>query len=449
MQSAYKEYAVPMRENTLGAWLETVILSLAVIALGFLFSPHDPLLASADFPWMVFAPLLIAVRYGFLPGLLSAGIFVIGLLATSIIQHSALPTSYLIGMLLATFLVGEFRDIWHKKLMTLYMANEYRQYRLDDFTRSYRLLQVSHDALERRIAGSNRSLRSTLLLLRRALQDAPTNKRHDLASIAEQAMQIFSQYGAFTAAGLYRVDPALRLDINPLVTLGNMPLLDSSDVLLKACLKTKQSVSIRDQLLHQGANPSQLQVCIPLLDTEQHWFGILAIQQMPFFALTEQTLNLLTLLAGHVADLMQSDDKALQLHNPQAQHFSQHLQRSFLDCQSHQLNAALFAFELNETNATLRQLLEQSQRGLDMQLPIISNRHGHYVLLVLLPLTSEKGAAGYLERITGLVQQQYPEQELSQLQVTVRRLQLDQAELTDLSQFLYHECALDEQQVAI
>lgn len=448
MQSAYKEYAVPMRENTLGSWLETVVISAIALALGYIFSPADPLLATADFPWMIFAPLLVAVRYGFLPGLLSAGILVIGILVHSLIAHTALPTSYLIGMLLSTFLVGEFRDIWHKKLMTLYMANEYRQYRLDDFTRSYRLLQVSHDALELRIAGSNRSLRSTLLLLRNSLQNAPTAQQHDLATLAEQAMQVFNQYTPFTAAGLYPVTKEQALDINSLVTFGDMPLLDAQDVLLKACLANKKTVSIRDQLLTKGANPSQLQVCIPLLDTEQNWFGILAIKQMPFFSMTEQNLNLLALLAGHVADLMQSDDRALQLHSAQAQHFSQQLQRCHLNNQTHNLSAALIAFELNEHNEALRQTLEQSQRGLDLQL-LVNNQREHQLLLVLLPLTSEKGTNGYLERIEALIAQQFPEQNLSSLQVTVRRFQIDQTNLADLGQFIYQECALDEQQVAI
>ncbi len=65
MRSAYKDYAVPMRPNTLGAWLEAIIMTLVAMLLGYVYSPHDPLLVTADFPWMIFAPLLIAVRYGF------------------------------------------------------------------------------------------------------------------------------------------------------------------------------------------------------------------------------------------------------------------------------------------------------------------------------------------------------------------------------------------------
>ncbi|WVM92368.1 hypothetical protein ULG90_22765 [Halopseudomonas pachastrellae] len=66
-----------------------------------------------------------------------------------------------------------FRDLWGRRLERLQTANEYRQYRLDEFTRAYHVLRSSHERLEQRVAGSDTSLRSTLLLLRRQLQDKP------------------------------------------------------------------------------------------------------------------------------------------------------------------------------------------------------------------------------------------------------------------------------------
>ena len=57
-------------------------------------------------------------------------------------------------------LVGEFRDIWDRRLERLDLANDYRQLRLDEFTRAHHLLRISHDRLEQ---GRIRSLsRATL-----------------------------------------------------------------------------------------------------------------------------------------------------------------------------------------------------------------------------------------------------------------------------------------------
>lgn len=449
MRSVYEDYAVPMRPVTLGNWLEAVMLTLVAMLLGYLYSPQDPLLVTADFPWMIFAPLLVAVRYGFLPGLLSAGLLLLGLLVSSTAQQSSLPISYIIGMLLSTFLAGEFRDIWFKKLTKLYMANEYRQYRLDDFTRSYRLLQVSHDELELRIAGNNRSMRNTLLLLRQALQSENITQQNELAAIAEHAMQVFIRYGSFTAAGLYKVvGQEQKLELKPLVSIGDMPELSVDDILLQACLKNKHTVSIRDEVLDQGANPSQLKVCVPLLDTEQTLVGVLAIAEIPFFSMTEQTLNLLTLLAGYIADVLHGERKALRLTDPHAQYFSQQLQRAFLNSKKHKLSSALCVFELNTKNEALQQLLEQSQRGLDLQIELTNNRN-HDLLMVLLPLTAEQGLQSYLKRINALVAHQNPDMDLAKLNVTVLTLQLDRANAADLNKFIYKECGLNEQQLAV
>lgn len=448
MQSAYKDYAKPMRSNTLGVWLETVIITLAAMLLGYFYTPLDPLLMTADFPWMIFVPLLLAVRYGFLPGLLSSCLILLGLFISKGMQQVDFPTSFVIGMLLSTALVGEFRDIWYKKLMALYVANEYRQYRLDDFTRSYRLLQVSHDELELRIAGSSHSLRSTLLMLRRSLQKADTSQQSELAAIAEYAMQTFSEYGTFTSAGLYYVDQEQLINLSPLVTLGDMPALSTGDLLLTACLKTKHTVSIRDQLLDSGDNPSQLQVCVPLLDTEQNWVGVLAIAQMPFFSLNKQTLNLLTLLAGYIADVLKNDSQAIQLNDAHAQYFSQQLQRAFFNTKKYNLSSVICIFEFNKDDVNLRQLLEKSQRGLDLQLELTNIRE-HHLLLVLLPLTSEKGLLSYLERINALVECQYPDMDLAKLGVDIHKLQLDRNNNSSLKKLIYQECGLNENQISI
>lgn len=447
MRTLYNDYVVPLRTHTLSAWLETVFITVVAIGLGYSLSPQDPFLVAADFPWMLFAPLLVAVRYGLLAGLFSVSLILAGLLF-SVEQQTHLPISYMVGLLLATFLAGEFHDLWLKKLILLQRANEYRQYRLDDFTRSYRLLQISHDDLELRIAGGNRSLRSTLQSLRRSLQAVEQSRQPDLANIAEQAMQIFSEHSAFTAAALYPVDAKQGIQLKALTVVGQMPQINIDDVLLKACLEAKRTVSIRDELLDKGENPSQLQVCVPLLDTEQNWVGILAIAQLPFFAMTEQTLNLLTLISGYIADALHANKAVMQLQDSHAQYFSQQLQRAVLNTHKYKLSAALCAFEMTNENSELQMLLEHSQRGLDLQLEVINNR-GSHVLLVLLPLTRPTGVLSYLERINALVEQQFPDMNLARLAVTVRTFQLDQAQSAAVRQFVYQESGLNEQQLVV
>jgi hypothetical protein len=53
-------------------WLEVALIPWVAIGLAWLARPDDPLLADTLFPWLWFAPVLIALRYGVLPGLLGS-----------------------------------------------------------------------------------------------------------------------------------------------------------------------------------------------------------------------------------------------------------------------------------------------------------------------------------------------------------------------------------------
>ncbi|MBF3045129.1 sugar transporter, partial [Pseudomonas aeruginosa] len=236
--------------------------------------------------------------------------------------------------------------------------------------------------------------------------------------------------------------------------LGEMPALDGDDLLVRTCLERGELVSVRQDLLERGEQRahSALQACVPLIDTEGRVLALLAVAQMPFFVFNDRTFSLLAILAGHVADLLQSDPRALRLADVDAQRFSQYLKRSLLDARDHSLPACLYAFELTDERCgeEVQRLLESSQRGLDVQLRL-RNAEGRRVLLVLLPLTSTEGSQGYLQRLRILFAERFGQaSELESLGVRIHGYELDAGnEHQALGHFLYNECGLNDQQVAI
>ena len=322
----HKDYSLTPRARHNFACLETPILTAAVLGLCFWFEPTDPLFVNR-FPWPILAPLLLAVRYGFLHAMVSAGMLVV---ATLVLMREGypgyveLPASYIVGMLVSSMVVGEFRDLWERRLQRLQMANEYRQFRLDEFTRAYQMLRSSHDRLEERVAGSETSLRSSLLLLRkRVLQVRP--ETNVLKSSADSILSVLGQYGSFNAAALYPVvDGQLQVS-KAYAEVGDMGALDANDLLIRLCLERADVVSVR-----------------------------------------ERTFMLLALLGGHIADLLHSDAQVLALENNEARRFSQHLQRSVLDAEKHDLPGSLMCFELPADSTPVLKALVDSQRGLEL-----------------------------------------------------------------------------------
>ncbi len=263
-----------------------------------------------------------------------------------------------------------------------------------------------------------------------------------------------AQYGSLRIAGLYRVRHDRTPEPQPLATLGEMPALDADDLLVRTCLERGELVSVRQELLERGEQRahSALQVCVPLVDTDGRILALLAVEQMPFFVFNERTFSLLAILAGHIADLLQSDRRALQLADIDAQRFSQYLKRSLLDARDHGLPACLYAFELTDARygEEVQRLLEGSQRGLDVQLRL-RNDEGRRVLLVLLPLTSAEGSQGYLQRLRILFAERFGQaRELESLGVRIRQYELDAGnDRQALGHFLFNECGLNDQQVAV
>jgi hypothetical protein len=455
MKSPYMDYCLAPPAKGLVAWLETLIVTALVIGLGMWLRPSDPLFMQAAFPWPVVAPLLAGVRYGFAPGLLSAGLLVMTLF---ILRESGLQTygqvepSYIVGLMICGMLVGEVRDLWQQRLQRLQRANDYSRSRLDEFTCAHQMLRVSHDLLEQRVAGSDQSLRSALLGLREKLRFMP-GEGDALSVLAEPILALLGQYGSLRVAGLYRVDEH-RAQVLPdaLASIGAMGSLDTRDGLITLCLNRGELITVCQELIDSAgqAQPYSLQACVPLIDADGHLMAILAIRQMPFFAFQERTLSLLALLAGHIADLLRGDRHTLQSVDADAHHFSRQLKRCQSDMQQHGLNACVFGLEMTRANERLVQLLGRHQRGLDVQL-LLRNGRCNPLLLILLPLTDSAGARGYLTRIGVLLHEAFgPDSDLASLGVQLWVYNLEPAgDGAGLRAFLFEECDLNVQQVDV
>ncbi|MGI3131693.1 PelD GGDEF domain-containing protein [Halopseudomonas pachastrellae] len=450
--SVHKDYRLAPGNNRRWSWVETPLLTALVLGVCYWLHPADPLFLQG-FPWPILAPLLLAVRYGFLQGACSAALLVLVAYVLHRLDfpgYVEVPGSFIVGVLVASMVVGEFRDLWGRRLERLQTANEYRQYRLDEFTRAYHVLRSSHERLEQRVAGSDTSLRSTLLLLRRQLQEQPQGDA--LEQMAPALLGVLAQYGSFNAAALYAVREGELLLQRPLADIGEAVELPEDDLLLTLCLQRGEVVSVRDSFLETGREEqvSALQACIPLLSVEGEVLAVVAVHSMPFFAFNERTFTLLALLGGHMADLLETPRQLLRPDDAEARRFSQQLRRALRDATEHDLPSSLAFLKLPDDSVALQKLLIESQRGLDLQL-VLQCANGAEGVLVLMPLTDQDGSRGYSQRLNRMVQERFDNaSSLEALGVGIHYYEIRQNKPDSaLAEFLYQECGLNEQQVAI
>ena len=151
-----------------GRWLEVILIPLILIGLAWWLRPQDPLLLTTPFPWLWFGPVLVALRYGVLPGLMAGlmllGNWLIADAAGAVVQE--FPRDYFIGGSLLILLCGEFSDVWRDRNLRMDETNLYVTERLSRLTKRHLLLNLSHDRLEQEMLARPGSLRDALARLR-------------------------------------------------------------------------------------------------------------------------------------------------------------------------------------------------------------------------------------------------------------------------------------------
>src|SRR3569832_2346036 len=87
--------------------LEVIVVTLLLPVLGLWRNPQDPFFLQSSFPWMVLAPLIISLRYGFAHGLGSAVVLNLLMYASFRRHHTAMmsfPGGLALGVLLVAML---------------------------------------------------------------------------------------------------------------------------------------------------------------------------------------------------------------------------------------------------------------------------------------------------------------------------------------------------------
>ena len=399
--------------SPLWAWLETVFICAVFVLVGWWIDPADPFFLDAPFPWLLLAPLLPALRYGFSHGFVAA-LLLVGLMALAREWNGGegqpFPAQFSIGMIILAMLSGEFSDMWTRRYLQQQVINDYQRMRLDEFTRNYHLLKVSHDRLEHRLAASGNSLRGALLDLRRMLQERAPG-RDALAEVASHICGLFAGFGWIQVAGLYEVRGE-HIVVRPLAALGDPGAVDPFDPMVRRALAERRVISLREELMaSEQALEEDLLAVVPLVDVNRHVWALLVIREMPFVALHLDNLRLLAVLGGHIGDILSTTLGTLRepVPDPEQAAFVRDLRRAMADLRDYGLPALVVALvfpkDHPEAEAMLNLFLGQT-RGLDRAWRP-DPQGADKVLFLLMPLTSEHEFEAYERRMNTQLEQRF------------------------------------------
>lgn len=372
------------------SWVETFVLTGIALLVSYVTQTDDPFRLSHGFPWPLLGPLLAGLRYGFAQGFVSA-LLVLASLGVAINQQwqpaTDFPLPWAIGIVVIAMVAGEFRDVWERRLRRLAGTNQYRAERLEEFTRSYQLLRLSHDRLEQTVANSGLSLREGIMRLQSTL--------HAIDGLSPESMQkllmLLVEYGSLERAAIYGLKDN-RVDAKQCWAVFGEPFdVDEHDPIILAALENGELAAV-NTVTAPLAEQSGLLLALPMVDATGEIHALMLVKSMPFFAFHESSLKLLAVLAAHGIDHLQFGAATTSVAR-----FIRAFDRVRRDHKSFKLPSMLIKFSgHHEPTMKTFELVKQHIRALDMV--CVTRENSNVVVWLLLPLTDSLGARQWLQR---------------------------------------------------
>jgi hypothetical protein len=278
--------------------------------------------------------------------------------------------------------------------------------RLEEFTRSYHLLKVSHDRMEHRLAAGTVSLREALMGLRRRLLLAGSNEALNPES-GGYILQLFADYVAIRVAAVYKADRTGELSSEPVAALGHLRH-GPQHLIVRQAMQEGCLMSVRDVLDQQAEARGGPLVAVPIIDVSQRIHGIVVIEDMLFLSMQEENLRLLAVISGHIGDILSL--AAIRGADADSARFMRETQRAILNFRQHGLPAMLVRIGLpsSDEGREVEALLRRQRRGLDCILG--QDGHEQRSLLLLMPLTGPAEYEGYRKRVENILREHFGKQ---------------------------------------
>jgi hypothetical protein len=393
----------PVRYNRL-MWLEVVVITLVAIAFGIVFQHNNPFQIGGEFPWIWLAPVLVALRYGVAPGSVSSLILIAAwkLMDHLSETHESFPEQYFLGGLILSMLCGEFSAAWGGRLRRAEETNRYLDERLSRITLRHLLLRLSHDRMEQEILTKPVTLRDALGGLRQLT--AAQGDTHMPASLP--LLQLLTQYCQLESSAIFVASEQGAYVRSSAI--GAPPNLRADDPLLAYALEHRSLSHLLIEGLADVELPSPFLVIAPILTSDKKLLGVLAIDRMPFLALNEENLQMLSVMLGYYADCVNEAEgsrRFLELFPAAPADFAAEFSRLLQLQRNYGINShvIVLAFENDESGRQAIAEIMRIRRGLDIPWQIKADKR--LLLANLMPLAKEAAVDGYLLRIEAILKE--------------------------------------------
>jgi hypothetical protein len=285
--------------------------------------------------------------------------------------------------------------------------NLYLEDRIERLTRRLYLLHLSHDRLEQDMLAKPTTLRDALTDLRQRIAGKAGGN-------ALPGAQVFLEFLAQTCqlevAAIYRTGRDPEPGYIAVAGIGAVPPLKNDDPLLAFSHEHGRLAHVQTSALGTALPTAHL-VVAPIYDSSHKLLGVLVVSKMPFFALKEETLQLMSVLLSAYADGASAAELVLPLlaaHPDTPAEFAAELVKLARIEREFRLRSHILVIEFGE-HSERKDMFQQvlRQRRMPDVIWTIENIPGHSAIINLMPLAGQAAVDGYLMRTESMLKEQF------------------------------------------
>lgn len=388
--------------------LETLIITGLICFLAYALNPQDPFgLNAVGFPWIVVIPLFCTLFFSTVYGILS--LLIVFLFYVALYPHAMFTDfatrDFFAGNLIFIIMGGLFSSFWHRRVDHVEHLNYYLRVHLENLSKDYYLLKLSHDRLEHSYISKTMSFREAVYSLKTKFESAKFKLSSETAL---EFLTLISQYCLINNAAIILVHNKTH-DVNALTYLGQEFPIHMDDPLIHAIVKNKQSHYLSPSNYSYAKNTAYL-AAIPLRKNNDVLFGFLLIKDMPFMELNHENMEALSVFCSILmlnADLPDDLQTMLTHVDSSKQALLIELYHAWKLKRNHGVESGMAGISI--PNSTIQEQIlygiKQNKRALDYF--SVEHKDNALYVYILLPLTTLEGCFGFQKRLAFWLKEEF------------------------------------------
>ncbi|QOP44917.1 PelD GGDEF domain-containing protein [Sulfurimonas paralvinellae] len=385
------------------SYLESFTIITAFLIIGYIVNPHDICLTQEKIPYLLILLSILTLFHGF-----ESAFIAMTLISLSMWQfYDKFPYISFLVYLMMVLIFSQFHYYWTKRIHELQIDDDYKASKLDELSKAFYSLKISHDQLEKNYVLKPMSIRSAIetIILNR---DKNNMQYLDFLVLLEKS---FSLQSGFI---IHKIDHQLQKTLAPensLISYTKSYEQDTDeaalfdDYIITQALSRKKPVFVSDAAHNPTLETTQESRYLAAIPTvyNNEVLSLLVIEKMPFMAFNKENLISIAILLEYLSieiykeNIMQQSEKIAAIFSERSFLYEynrlQHLQKQY------RVDSTLLILKIDNELQT-RRVFEKTQNLL-RSLDIVTQTKDKeiYYLVILFPLNDQAVALGFLNRL--------------------------------------------------